>query len=133
MTTTDSINYSRLNENSQVFDENNESNFSENVETGEDQDEEMPLSGVDKNEKDEEQSQQTPPDLDDNITDSVLSEIDPILRLFAHIRSQYSDCAFAYALAANMCKDIYPKNSYISLKTALLLSIVSCDVSIRFS
>lgn len=58
-------------------------------------------------------------------------EIEPILRLFSEIKSQYSDGAFVYALASNMCKDIYPANSNISLKTALLLSIVSCNVSIE--
>lgn len=90
------------------------------------EDEEMPLSGVTTtgDEENNEQSQEF-----SDVPNSVLPEIDPILKLFSKIKSKYSDCAFVYALASNMCKDIYPKNSYISLKTALLLSIVSCNVS----
>lgn len=63
-----------------------------------------------------------------NLTSSFDPEIGSILNLFTQIKSQHSDCAFVYALAAQMCKDIYPKHSHISLKTALLLSIVSCNV-----
>lgn len=89
-------------------------------------DEEMPLSGVTTVEDvdNRQQSQQI-----NDMPDSILSEFDPILKLYSKIKAQHSDCAFVYALASNMCKDLYPKNSYISLKTALLLSIVSCDVS----
>ncbi|XP_031627022.1 minichromosome maintenance domain-containing protein 2 [Contarinia nasturtii] len=79
-------------------------------------DEEMPLTGS---------SDQT---VLYDMPDSVLPIIDPIIELFRKIRLQYSDNAFVYALASNMCKDIYPKNSHISLKMALLLSIVSCNV-----
>lgn len=92
-------------------------------------DEEMPLSGAIKNENDEDQTQETPTDIDDNMSDSIPSEFDQVLKLFSKIKTKYSDYSFVYALAANMCKDIYPKSSYISLKMALLLSIVSCDVS----
>lgn len=68
---------------------------------------------------------------DGGILGSILPEIQPILNLFTQVKSQYSDCAFVYGLAAHMCKDIYPKNYNISLKTALLLSIVSCNVSVN--
>lgn len=89
-------------------------------------DEEMPLSGVTTAEDvdNRQQSQQI-----DDVPDSIASVYDPVLKLYSKIKAQHSDCAFVYALASNMCKDLYPKNSYISLKTALLLSIVSCDVS----
>lgn len=65
------------------------------------------------------------------LTGLGLPEIEPILKLFSRVKSQNTDCAFVSALAANMCKDIYPKHSNISLKTALLLSIVSCNVNIK--
>lgn len=68
---------------------------------------------------------------DDGIPGSILPEIQPILNLFAQIKSQYSDYAFVHGLAAHMCRDIYPKNYNISLKTALLLSIVSGNVSVK--
>lgn len=68
---------------------------------------------------------------DGGIPGSILPKIQPILNLFTQVKSQYSDCAFVYGLAAHMCKDIYPKNYNISLKTALLLSIVSCNVSVN--
>lgn len=58
-------------------------------------------------------------------------KIAPILNLMSQIKTQYSDCAFVYALAAHMCRDIYPRDCHISLKTALLLSIVSCTVMRR--
>lgn len=65
-----------------------------------------------------------------SVSDSVPSEIDPIYNMFAAIKSQHSDNAFVYALAANLCKDVYPKHMNITLKTALLLSIVSCNVGL---
>lgn len=48
--------------------------------------------------------------------------------LHQRIKSQYSDHAFVHAIAANMCRDIYPKECHISLKLTLLLSIISCNV-----
>ncbi|XP_055303515.1 minichromosome maintenance domain-containing protein 2 [Sitodiplosis mosellana] len=101
------------------------SSGSQEADYGECYDEEMPLSGVTTAEEEEnrEQSQQL-----SDMPNFILPEFDSILKLYSKIKSQYSDCAFVYALASNMCKDLYPKNSYISLKTALLLSIVSCDV-----
>lgn len=67
---------------------------------------------------------------EENIPTSLfVSEINSILNLYKKIKSQYSDCAFVYGLASHTCKDVYPKYSHISLKRALLLSIVSCNVS----
>lgn len=80
------------------------------------------------NQNDEQQPIVNP---DQNEGLSVLPAIQPILNLFTKVKSQHSDCAFVHALAAHTCKDIYPKHSYISLKTALLLSIVSCNVSLN--
>lgn len=99
--------------------------YSENATNEQDSDEEMPLSGVAVDAGHDYEQQQS----FNNVPDSILTEIEPIIKLYTQIKSQYSECAFVYALAANMCKDIYPKNSNISLKTALLLSIVSCNVS----
>lgn len=59
---------------------------------------------------------------------SIHLKIAPILNLMSQIKTQHSDYAFVYALAAHMCRDIYPRDCHISLKTALLLSIVSCNV-----
>lgn len=99
--------------------------YSEKATNEQDSDEEMPLSGVSVDAGHNHEQQQSFTD----VPDSILTEIEPIIKLFTQIKSQYSECAFVYALASNMCKDIYPKNSHISLKTALLLSIVSCNVS----
>lgn len=61
----------------------------------------MPLSGVTTvdYEDNRQQSQQF-----NHIPDSISSEYDPILRLYTIIKAQYSECAFVYALASNMCK-----------------------------
>lgn len=59
---------------------------------------------------------------------SIDPKIQPILNLFSEVKSQHSDYAFVFALAGHMCSDIYPKHTHITLKTALLLSILSCDV-----
>lgn len=115
--------------NSQSHEIRHEWSDSQPTENEENCDEEMPLSGVTttaEGDENHEQSQQL-----NDMPDSILPEIDPILKLFSKIKTKYSDCAFVYALASNMCKDIYPKNSYISLKTALLLSIVSCNVNLN--
>lgn len=50
--------------------------------------------------------------------------------LHQRVKSQYSDHAFVHAIAANMCRHIYPKECHISLKLTLLLSIISCNVRI---
>lgn len=65
-----------------------------------------------------------------SLSNPIHLKIAPILNLMSQIKTQYSDYAFVYALAAHMCKDIYPRDCHISLKTALLLSIVSCNVKI---
>lgn len=67
--------------------------------------------------------------VESDLTQSCIPEISPILNLYTRIREHHSDCAFVYALASLVCKDVYPKHSHITLKTALLLSIVSCNVS----
>lgn len=64
------------------------------------------------------------------LSDPIHLKISPILNLMSQIKTEYSDYAFVYALAAHMCKDIYPRDCHISLKTALLLSIVSCTVRV---
>lgn len=75
-------------------------------------------------------NEEEPLENEENIPTSLfVSEINSILNLYKKVKSQYSDCAFVYGLAAHTCKDIYPKYSHISLKRALLLSIVSCNVS----
>lgn len=72
--------------------------------------------------------QQSTPNPNESLSNPIHLKIAPILNLMSQIKTQYSDYAFVYALAAHMCKDIYPGDCYISLKTALLLSIVSCNV-----
>lgn len=72
--------------------------------------------------------QQSTPNPNESLSNPIHLKIAPILNLMSQIKTQYSDYAFVYALAAHMCKDIYPGDCHISLKTALLLSIVSCNV-----
>lgn len=117
-------------ENSQNHEIKHKWSDSQHIENEENYDEKMPLSAVTttaEGEENHEQSQQF-----NDMPNTILPEIDPNRKLFSKIKSQYSDCVFVYALASNMCKDIYPNNSYISLKTALLLSIVSCNVSLEY-
>lgn len=75
--------------------------------------------------------QQSTPAPNESLPNPIHLKIAPVLNLMAQIKTQYSDYAFVYALAAHMCKDIYPRDVHISLKTALLLSIVSCNVMPR--
>lgn len=100
---------------------------SQRIEYEEDADEEMSLSGAATAVEEEEHREQRI----NEMPIFIQSEIDKVVKLFTKIKTQHSDWACVYALASNMCKDIYPKNSYISFKTALLLSIVSCNVSLN--
>lgn len=56
-----------------------------------------------------------------------------IRTIYSYFKENYSDCSFVYAVAAQMCQKNYPMDSHVSLKLALLLSIVSCNVSITFN
>lgn len=73
------------------------------------------------------------PSQNELLLNPIHMKIEPILNLMSQIKTQYTDYAFVYALAAHMCKDIYPRDCHITLKTALLLSIVSCTVIIYFN
>lgn len=72
--------------------------------------------------------EQSPSNRSQSLSNPIHLKIAPVLNLMAQIKTQYTDYAFVYALAAHMCKGIYPRDCHISLKTALLLSIVSCNV-----
>lgn len=52
----------------------------------------------------------------------------PVLTLVTNIKSQFSDHAVVYAIAAQMCQTVLPMDAYVSLKIALLLSLISIQV-----
>lgn len=51
-----------------------------------------------------------------------------VLTLVTNIKSQFSDHAVVYAIAAQMCETVLPMDAYVSLKIALLLSLISIQV-----
>lgn len=51
-----------------------------------------------------------------------------VSRLFDQITGRYSDFAFVFSLAAQMCQDLLPMDSFIHLKIGLLLSLASIDI-----
>lgn len=52
-----------------------------------------------------------------------------VLALIANIKNQFTDHAVTYAMAAQMCQTVLPMDAYVSLKIALLLSLVSTQVN----
>lgn len=58
-----------------------------------------------------------------------VAEISPIpesiTQLYKFVKNNYSDWAFIYALAAQICSEKFPMSSYVNLKISLLLSVVS--------
>ncbi|XP_058811277.1 minichromosome maintenance domain-containing protein 2 [Topomyia yanbarensis] len=66
-------------------------------------------------------------------TTPMYQELSPIpasIRdLYSSVTEQYSDYCFSYMLAAQLCQDTVPMNSYNSLKLGLLLSITSIHQS----
>lgn len=51
-----------------------------------------------------------------------------VSKLFDQITSRYSDFAFVFAVAAQMCQDLLPMDCFIHLKIGLLLSLASIEV-----
>lgn len=54
-----------------------------------------------------------------------------VSKLFDQITSHFSDFAFVFAVAAQMCQDLLPMDSFIHLKIGLLLSLASIEVEGR--
>lgn len=55
-----------------------------------------------------------------------------VLTLVTKIKSQFTDHAVVYAMAAQMCQTVLPMDAYVSLKIALLLSLISNQVGRTF-
>lgn len=54
-----------------------------------------------------------------------------IRSIFMIFKSNYSDYSFAHAISSQMCQKMYPMDCHTSLKLALLLSIISCNVRLH--
>lgn len=89
---------------------------------------------VDVNDKDytkDESQHNKPPKKSADVKMFVDSSIPfSVRQLHEIVKSQYSDFAFVYALSSQLCQERIPMECFVTLKIALLLSLVSIGVTI---